>query len=1108
MSKYLIHFFLFLPFFCSAQDGVQLLTPTKIKERSKSKAVAKASYSELNQKQLRKIFDSKKDKVEFSVLNHLGKPKKLLLAKVNLFTADFEGIDPNNREAGVSSYNPDIHGVHYQVMEAGVIKGSASIYQEQLQIMYTEGNDIINIKPHNGKSKYISYAEKGLVKPREFNCGTETGLRRDNDSIKEKVGNNANRRSAMNNCVSVTVYQAYNSFGDAYAMMSAVAAIYATNGIGISVRGIYLGGTGGDLLTQLDQGSNPAGSSVTLYISGYGGGGIASTIGSVCNSRSVCVSGGDTEVSLAAHEIGHLLGAEHTHDCAWNGNNTPIDGCGSSVNGCGISNYFPPNGGTIMSYCHTQATGLNLQLHPQVADRMRNYINNNNYCGGGCGSSPPNNCSVTFTNVGCEPVDLYWNNVSNLVYYATIEPKGQHIQNTYRGHVWEVKKNNVRLATYLIDCENTNQTIYSGGADSDNDGICDFDDQCPNLNDNIIGASCDDNNPNSINDTWQSDCTCAGIIDCTEGGLCETDYGPNTGTFDANCNCNLAPCKDPDKLAGNCDLDGDGILNGDDLDDDNDGIIDLEECPLSNVITNASFNGPVANPANLAAWEIYGSGYNAATEDISTGAGGYFPPNLTPTNSSDGGTWVGLNTLGTIFIGGIQQQVELQAGSVYTISFEQANFGIDESSSTAGNTNAATGSPGQIEILINSGTDQPTTVAGTGPIINLGPGWEIVSFSYTAQVSGVHTVAIVNRYKGTDEFGKSYIGVDGFQMTPPFVDCDVDGDNIPNQYDKDSDDDGCADAYDGGAAIAPESVSNGSLIGAVNPTTGIPTVVGAGQPVGSSQDASVQANDCIICDDADGDDICDNEDSCPGLNNNLIGTGCNDGNTNTENDIWQSNCTCIGTPISSSRISARVFMEGYYNGNNGLTRNSNYASLIPSRQPFNVAPWFYNGIESVTNIPANVIDWILMVTRTANGDILEQKAGFITTTGEVMDIDGSMGIAFSNTARHFSVHHKSHLAVMSATAYTTGTYDFTADATKAMGNGQQIQQGNRYMMYSGDYDCNGIINNLDYNLWQRQGATISQYLSVDGDGNGIINNLDYNLWTKNRSKIGHPPLRY
>lgn len=49
------------------------------------------------------------------------------------------------------------------------------------------------------------------------------------------------------------------------------------------------------------------------------------------------------------------------------------------------------------------------------------------------------------------------------------------------------------------------------------------------------------------------------------------------------------------------------------------------------------------------------------------------------------------------------------------------------------------------------------------------------------------------------------------------------------------------------------------------------------------------------CDDADNDGICDNEDACPGLDDVLIGTACNDGDVCTENDTYASNCNCEGT---------------------------------------------------------------------------------------------------------------------------------------------------------------------------------------------------------------------
>lgn len=90
-------------------------------------------------------------------------------------------------------------------------------------------------------------------------------------------------------------------------------------------------------------------------------------------------------VNVLAHETGHNLGSQHTHACAWNGNNTKIDNCGGQYhsdyndNNCVGSPPSPANGGTVMSYCHlipSVLINLNEGFHPQIAEFMGNRINN------------------------------------------------------------------------------------------------------------------------------------------------------------------------------------------------------------------------------------------------------------------------------------------------------------------------------------------------------------------------------------------------------------------------------------------------------------------------------------------------------------------------------------------------------------------------------------------------------------------------------------------------------------------------------------------------------------------------------------------------------------
>ena len=61
----------------------------------------------------------------------------------------------------------------------------------------------------------------------------------------------------------------------------------------------------------------------------------------MCSNNNVCYSGlannsvitvptYSWNVMVITHEMGHLMGSNHTHACVWNGNNTAIDGCAAT----------------------------------------------------------------------------------------------------------------------------------------------------------------------------------------------------------------------------------------------------------------------------------------------------------------------------------------------------------------------------------------------------------------------------------------------------------------------------------------------------------------------------------------------------------------------------------------------------------------------------------------------------------------------------------------------------------------------------------------------------------------------------------------------------------
>ena len=111
-------------------------------------------------------------------------------------------------------------------------------------------------------------------------------------------------------------------------------------------------------------------------------------------------------INVVTHEMGHGLGSPHTHACFWNGDNTAIDSCGPNngfSEGCD-DGPIPFNGGTIMSYCHLDSTGMNLALgfHPQVETQLNNTIDSKSCLGTDC----INSCMQTVADVSISQTDL------------------------------------------------------------------------------------------------------------------------------------------------------------------------------------------------------------------------------------------------------------------------------------------------------------------------------------------------------------------------------------------------------------------------------------------------------------------------------------------------------------------------------------------------------------------------------------------------------------------------------------------------------------------------------------------------------------------------------
>jgi hypothetical protein len=214
------------------------------------------------------------------------------------------------------------------------------------------------------------------------------------------------------------------------------------------------------------------------------------------------------------------------------------------------------------------------------------------------------------------------------------------------------------------------------------------------------------------------------------------------------------------------------------------------------------------------------------------------------------------------------------------------------------------------------------------------------------------------------------------------------------------------------------------------------------------------------------------------------------------------------------RLDLNVMLEGSFNGTE-MTTMLNQNGHIPLSQPYNTAPWNYDGNESVPFIPnPDVVDWVLVELRDATDagnanslTVVERKSGFLLKNGSIVDIDGIGLLSFTQTIHEnifIAIWHRNHLGIISSSSpvETAGTffYDFTIQDTQAYGGilAQKELASGIFAMIGGDADAGGSINEADLTTnWMTQ-AGLSGYLQSDVNLDGQSDNPDKNdLWLYN-----------
>lgn len=371
-----------------------LQTKTNQQDAQVSQVVNDATLATVDLSKVNEIAQNQYEALKLQI-PYQGQNIEVLLYKVTLFTEDFS-LDTD--KAKNVFYQK---GAYYRGIVNGDVNSVASFNffnGEFNGILSGEswGNLVVGkLQQPNNQIDYIVYSDAKMKVANDWDCYTkEEGYeisQSDNITGRETntvkcvtfyfevdfnlyTQNGSNVTTATNWMTSV-----YNN----------VQTLFTNDGITTALKSVFVwttadpyvsmpsGSTSGDYLGTFAQNrpvfNGDVGMLVGIDPGGLGG---VAYLNSICGQSNYAYSDVNFNysavptyswtVQVITHEFGHSLGSPHTHGCAWNGNNTAIDGCGQQAGyseGTCAQGPIPSTTvkGTIMSYCHL-ISGVGISL--------------------------------------------------------------------------------------------------------------------------------------------------------------------------------------------------------------------------------------------------------------------------------------------------------------------------------------------------------------------------------------------------------------------------------------------------------------------------------------------------------------------------------------------------------------------------------------------------------------------------------------------------------------------------------------------------------------------------------------------------------------------------
>lgn len=401
--------------------------------------VKDAVFLELEPTAHKALYQKKEENITLRLPVSNNQSIELELIKIeNVFAPNFAMRTSDGRTLTFD----ETQGIAYRGMVKGNPNSmaSVSVFEDRIQALITDhnGNYVLG-KMEDGSENYILYNDQKLNIENNFVCGVTDDLTPPTTPFTKEDAPPIPSGFFPGDCVEIYIEcdnAMFNSQGGnvtnvnnfVFALMNEVGTLYANENITISVSEIFVWSTPDPYVNLINMFQILPNFANALTTNGFNGrlghflstrslGGGLAYLDVLCdNGLNAAVSSGlsttvtpiptySWNVMVVAHELGHNFGSPHTQSCSWGpSNNTQIDDCGNQALTTNNSDddddgtideldeaegffcydqnnpIIPSNGGTIMSYCHVLATGINLNngFGQEPGDLIRNRYNTAN----------------------------------------------------------------------------------------------------------------------------------------------------------------------------------------------------------------------------------------------------------------------------------------------------------------------------------------------------------------------------------------------------------------------------------------------------------------------------------------------------------------------------------------------------------------------------------------------------------------------------------------------------------------------------------------------------------------------------------------------------------